>query len=243
MDAAKDFYGGLFGWEAQTAPGPEEETRGYSFFTLNGKVVAGFGPPGEGEPPSWRSYVSVADADETAAKVGDAGGKVLFGPVDVMEAGRMAVFQDTENAVICAWQPGQTKGVQLVNEPGALSWNELATRDVDAAKSFYNAVFGWKAVDRDMGDIPYVMLNLDDHPIGGMLPLTDQAPDDVSPHWLVYFVVEDFDSTVEKAREGGGDIRTPESDTSMGKFGVLSDPSGADFAVIELSEQTEESEE
>jgi predicted enzyme related to lactoylglutathione lyase len=242
MDEAKSFYGGLFGWEAQTAPGPEEETRGYSFFTLNGKTVAGFGPPGPDEPPSWRTYVSVADADETAGKVKDAGGEVLFDPLDVMEVGRMAVFRDTEGAVICAWQANQFAGAQVVNEPGALSWNELATRDLDAAKSFYSAVFGWEAAEQDMGDIPYVMLQVDDHPVGGMLPLTDDAPDEVSPHWLAYFVVEAFDDAVEKARELGGEVKGPESDTPAGKIGILSDPAGAGFAVIELSDQSQEDE-
>jgi hypothetical protein len=239
MDEARSFYGGLFGWEADSAPGPEEETGGYSFFTLRGRVVAAFGPPGEDEPPSWRSYVAVSDAEETADKVREAGGEVVFGPVDVMDAGRLAVFRDTENAVICAWQPGRTKGVQLVNEAGTLSWNELATRDVDAAKSFYEAVFGWRPEEREMGDAPYVMLHVDDHPVGGMLPLTDDAPEDVSPHWLAYFVVEDFDATVEKAKELGGDVRAPESDTEAGKFAVLSDPAGATFAVIELSPRSE----
>ncbi len=235
LDAAKSFYGGLFGWDAHSAPGPDEETRGYSFFTVNGKMVAGFGPPGDGEPPSWRSYVSVADADETAAKVKDAGGEVLFEPLDVTDVGRMSVFRDTEGAVICAWQPKQFAGAELVNEPGTLSWNELATRDPDAAKSFYEAVFGWKPVEQDMGEVAYVMLHLDDHPVGGMLPLTDEAPEDLPPHWLPYFVVEDFESTVEKANELGGEVKAPESDTSVGKFTVLSDPAGAAFAVIELS--------
>jgi predicted enzyme related to lactoylglutathione lyase len=172
IDAAKSFYGGLFGWESQEV-GSTEETRGYHFFTLNGKLVAGFGPPGEGEPPSWRSYVAVEDAGETAGKAKEAGGEVLLDSTEVLDVGRMAVFRDTEGAVICAWQPARHHGAELANEPGAFSWAELATRDPDAAKSFYSAVFGWNTVDREMGPITYVELQVDGRAVGGMLPLTE----------------------------------------------------------------------
>ena len=46
-------------------------------------------------------------------------------------------------AAISVWQPGDHKGADVVNEPGSLTWNELACRDVDGAKALYGAVFGW----------------------------------------------------------------------------------------------------
>jgi uncharacterized protein len=236
IDAAKSFYGGLFGWESQEV-GSTEETRGYHFFTLNGKLVAGFGPPGEGEPPSWRSYVAVEDAGETAGKAKEAGGEVLLHSTEVLDVGRMAVFRDTEGAVICAWQPARHHGAELANEPGAFSWAELATRDPDAAKSFYSSVFGWNTVDREMGPITYVELQVDGRAVGGMLPLTEGAPEEIPPHWLVYFAVDDFDGAMEKAGELGGGVVAPKRDTPAGSFGVLRDPNGAGFAAIELSER------
>lgn len=245
LDKAKSFYGELFGWEPQSA-GPEEDVGDYSFFTLSGKRICGFGSPGEGEPPSWRSYVAVADIDETAEKVQEAGGKVLFGPADVLDAGRIATCQDTEGVVFGAWQPGEHKGAQLVNEPGTPSWNELATRDPDAAKSFYTSVFGWDVEERDIGEVPYITLKVHDEPVAGMLPITDQAPEELEPHWLVYFAVDDFDGTIEKAGELGGEVAAPESESPAGPFAVLKDPNGAGFAVIDPSQaaqQTKEAEE
>ena len=238
LDKAKEFYGGLFGWEAQEA-GPSEETGGYGFFMLNGRQACGFGPPGEGEPPSWRSYVSVNDADEIAAKVKDAGGDVVLDPVDVMDAGRVATFKDKEGAVICAWQPGSNKGAQIVNEPGAFAWSELATRDPDAAKSFYTSVFGWDTEDLEMGETAYIQLQIDGRPVGGMLPLTEEAPDEIEPHWLVYFAVDDLEKTLGKADELGGEVVAPERETPAGGFAVLRDPNGAGFAVIQPSQQDE----
>jgi predicted enzyme related to lactoylglutathione lyase len=85
----------------------------------------------------------VDDVDEAARKAESAGGKVIVAPMDVMTAGRMAIFMDTTGAVIAAWQPGQHLGAQLVNEPGAFIWSELPSSDVAKSKAFYSAVFGW----------------------------------------------------------------------------------------------------
>jgi predicted enzyme related to lactoylglutathione lyase len=232
-DEAEQFYGDLFGWESQDAPGDPEETGGYRFFMLNGKIVTGYGPPGPDEPPSWRCYVAVSDADETTAKAKEAGAEVLLEPLDVMGAGRIAVFRDPEGAVMCAWRPEQTPGVQIVNEPGSFCWSELQTRDLDGAKRFYSAIFGWDYEDNDLGETTYTGIRLDGRPIGGMLPMSEQVPDETPPHWLIYFATEDLDGASEKA----ADVVIPRMESPAGAFAILQDPGGANFAVIELSEE------
>ncbi len=143
-DAAAEFYGGLMGWSA-TEPGPAE-TGGYRMFQQDGKNIGGLmGHMQEGQPTAWATYVSVADADETAAKVKAAGGTAVVEPMDVMDIGRMAFFADPTGAVFGIWQPKTFTGADLVNEPGSLCWNEVLTRDADADKAFYPAVFGWVA--------------------------------------------------------------------------------------------------
>src|SRR4051812_44061900 len=142
-DASARFYGGLFGWEA-TDPGPVEESGGYRMLQRDGRNVAGLGPTqGEGQPAMWTTYVSTDDAEAVAAKVREAGGRVMMDPFDVLGAGRMAVFVDPAGAYISVWQPQDHHGADVVNEPGSLCWNELATRDIDQAKAFYGAAFGW----------------------------------------------------------------------------------------------------
>ena len=98
-DAAAKLYGELLGWETQSA-GPVEETGGYGFFLRDGKQVAGYGPiQAEGQPPAWSSYVKVADADESAEKVKQAGGSVFMEPFDLpADSGRMAVIADPSGA-------------------------------------------------------------------------------------------------------------------------------------------------
>ena len=143
VEAAKQFYGGLFGWGGRDA-GPAEETGGYGFFVKGEKLVAGYGPQQSPGPPNWTTYVSVDDADDITKKVEAAGGTVVVAPMQVMTAGRMAVFQDAQGAFISAWEPGGHKGAEVVNESGAMSWNELNTRDVEGSKAFYREVFGWE---------------------------------------------------------------------------------------------------
>jgi predicted enzyme related to lactoylglutathione lyase len=236
VEQAKQFYEPLFNWTAQDA-GPPEETGGYGFFLKDGKMVAGYGPQQNPGPPFWTTYVSVADADETAKKVEAAGGTVMMPPMDVMGAGRMAVFQDPQGAFISVWQPGDHKGAQLVNEPGSFSWNELNTRDVDGAKAFYTAVFGWGAVTHSEGPMPYTEFKLADQSIAGMMPMPPMVPAGVPPHWLVYFAVDDADAAVAKAQELGGSVRMGPMDVPVGRFAILADPQGATFAAIRLAEQ------
>jgi predicted enzyme related to lactoylglutathione lyase len=234
-DAAANFYGGLFGWDA-IETGPVEETGGYRMLQLGGRNVAGLGPTqGEGQPAMWTTYVATDDADSLAAKVRDAGGQVVMEPFDVLGVGRMAVFVDPGGAYFSVWQPQSHHGADLVNEPGALCWNELATRDIDAAKAFYAAVFGWDAETNAYGETSYSEWKLGGRSIGGMIAMNEQWPAEVPPHWMVYFAVDDADAAVGRAQELGGKVAVPPTDTPAGRFAVLNDPHGAVFSVIRLA--------
>jgi predicted enzyme related to lactoylglutathione lyase len=234
VEGAKKFYGALLGWTTQDA-GPPEETGGYGFFFKNGKMVAGYGPQQSPGPPFWSTYVWVTDADETAKKVEAAGGTVVVGAMDVMSAGRMAVFQDPQGGFISVWQPGDHKGAQLVNEPGSFCWNELNSRDVEGSKEFYQAVFGWEPVSHEGGPMPYTEWHLGGTSIGGMLSMPPNVPAAVPTFWLVYFAVDDTDAAVAKAQELGGSVSAPPMDIPSGRFAVLTDPQGAVFGVIKLA--------
>jgi predicted enzyme related to lactoylglutathione lyase len=232
--AAKTFYQSLFGWELQDM-GPD--AGGYMIATLRGKQVAGVGPQmgPPGAPPWWTTYVYIEDADTTAKSIEAAGGKVMMPPFDVMDAGRMAVFTDPEGAVCAIWQPNQHRGAQLVNEPGTLCWNELASRDVEGAKRFYGAVFGWVGDTQTMGDMTYTEWKLNGESIGGMREIGPMDPPDLPPNWLVYFATDDTDATVAKVSAGGGNVMVPPTDIPPGRFAVVTDPQGTIFALIKMN--------
>ncbi len=234
-DAAARFYAGLFGWEAVEA-GPVEETGGYRMLTLGGRNVAGLGPTqGEGQPAMWTTYVTTDDADAAAARVREAGGVVVMDAFDVLGAGRIAVFADPAGASIAVWEPRNHHGADVVNEPGALCWNELATRDIDTARAFYEAAFGWQGATTEYGETTYTEWKLDGRTVGGMIQMSEQWPAEVPAHWMVYFAVEDTDAAAAKAAESGGTVSVPPSDTPAGRFAVLGDPQGAYFSIIKLA--------
>jgi len=157
--------------------------------------------------------------------------------MDVMGLGKMAIFADPTGAVFGIWEPGTFAGAERVNEPGALSWNELGTRDVEAAKAFYGAVFGWSFRDNDMGEMgTYTEWLLGEDSIGGMMDVSGRLPDEIPAHWLVYFAVENTDAAVETAKAAGGQVSFGPIDIPAGRFAIVSDPFGATFAVIQLPE-------
>jgi predicted enzyme related to lactoylglutathione lyase len=237
-DASVSFYGSLFGWTA-TEPGPEDETGGYRMFQQGDAQVAGLmKTQAEEQPVIWATYVSVADADATAEAVADAGGQTLVPVMDVMDIGRMAFFADPTGAVFGVWQPKTFSGADLVNEPVSLCWNELATRDPEGAKTFYTQVFGWEPNAGPAGnEDAYVMWMLDGKPVGGMMAMGDDMPDEVPAYWGVCFAVADADAIAEKVEELGGAVSHAPMDIAIGRFGVFADPQGAAFAVMQFPDQ------
>jgi uncharacterized protein len=242
-DAAAAFYGGLFGWQVKEAGGPE--TGGYRMCMLKGRPVAGIGPlQAEGVPPWWTTYITVNSAEETAKAVEEAGGTTLVPPFDVLDAGRMAAFKDPGGAVFSVWEPKQHHGAGLVNEPGTLTWNELASRDLERVKQFYSDVFGWEAFEMDMGEgVTYTVWRLpggDETGIGGGMTMGDQWPAGTPDHWMVYFSVADCDSSAAQVEELGGRIVVPPTDIpNVGRFALCNGPHGELFSIIANPPQTE----
>lgn len=241
VEASEAFYRELFGWEMPELEN-SAELGGYRRAKLNGRDVAGVSPRmQDGQPTVWATYVSVEDAAATLAKVGEAGGQVIVEPMDVRGLGTMAVFTDPTGAVCGIWQPGTFAGAELVNESGSFCWNELGTRDPAAAKEFYGAVFGWTPRDLEMerdGEAgaggTYTEWLRGEDSVGGMLDLSGRVPDEVPPHWLTYFAVENIDAALETIKGAGGGVAFGPVDIPAGRFAVVHDPQGATFAVIQM---------
>lgn len=233
QQAAKAFYGALFGWDVQDVP-LDDQGNVYLAAEKDGDSVAGISgqmPELAGHPAFWGVYLTVDDVDATAAKVAEAGGKVEAGPFDVMDLGRMASIQDPTGARVNLWQAGATIGTIRANEPGTPIWNELVSPDLDTATKFYADVLGveWQAQDMPGGS--YTTLVSGGRPVGGaMLPPMEGIP----PHWNVYFNVASVDETVAQAESLGGQVVAPAFDVpGVGRMAVLSDPQGAMFNLMQ----------
>jgi predicted enzyme related to lactoylglutathione lyase len=233
VSAAAVFYGGLFGWEAQTDPRPE--AGGYTMFTIGGKAVAAASrpPPGQEDvPPHWTVYLASDDVDGTAARVQEAGGVVHLEPFDVLDAGRMTVAADPSGAVFGVWQARGHIGAQLAKEPGTLNWAEVQTHDRGAAQPFYERVFGYAAETIDMGGDEYVVFSVGDTPVAGLVQIRADWGEMPST-WSAVFQVPDCDAAVARVQEAGGTLyHGPAELAGTGRFAVVADPWGAAFQVI-----------
>lgn len=226
------FYREIFGWEAVFDPRPE--SGGYGRFTLDGKVVAGIGPSfGDGVPAVWNTYVATRDVEAVASRVRGAGGKVELEPVKIFDEGSTAAFEDPSGALFMAWQADRRVGTEIVDEPGALTWNELVTRDPAVCEAFYRTVFGWEARGGGPGGGPYTEWWLHGRPVAGMAEPGPVFPPDTPPHWRACFAVTDAGATVARVLNLGGAVLAPLSPTPRGRMAVVADPQFAPFAVIE----------
>ena len=226
--AARAFYTELFGWSVSELSMGGDDV--YTFFQKDGRDVAAMHGHTAGAPPNWLSYVAVDNVDRSTAKAKELGGSVVAGPMDVFEAGRMAVLLDNQGAAFAVWQGNQNKGVGVRDETNTLCWNELQARDVDAAKLFYPPLFGWRMKESD----EYTEWHLGENAVGGLL--LSKAPPEAPPFWLPYFAVEDCDAATTQAVSLGGTTVVACMDIDhVGRFSVLTDPQGAVFAVIKLT--------
>jgi uncharacterized protein len=119
-EAAKRFYGTVFGWTTldlgsgefwtmkaygdyleELTPGTRERTAEFGAPGFE-DVVAALGPLADGETPAhWSVTFSTGDADETAAKAVELGGEVVVPPVDAPYS-RMTVLRDPAGATFAA---------------------------------------------------------------------------------------------------------------------------------------------
>ena len=208
VEGSKAFYGGLFGWEAETVAPPEYGS--YTMFKLGGKQVGAVATMQEGQHPAWSTYIGTED-------------------------GRIAIVRDATGAFLSLWQPKAHTGFDTKDVPGSFGWAELATRDIEGAKKFYADVFGWGAETSGEGPAAYTEWKLGGKSIAGAMEMGPERPAQIPAHWLVYFAVADVGASSAKAGELGASVVVPAMDFPGGRFAVARDPLGAVFGLMRLN--------
>lgn len=234
--AARAFYGELFRWSM------EDVNDGFTVFRHNGKRVAGIRQltdtqRGESVASHWRSYVSVAALEQTLDRVKGLGGEVLIEPTAVADLGRMSVFRDPQGAVLGLWEPKSMAGAQLVNDVCSFCWNELLTLTPEESEAFHGKVFSWEYEPKSMPDGSSYRNIMVGGAVNGGCFLMSEEMGDMTPHWTVYFMVEDCAIAVERARKLGAQLIVGPKGIPAGTFAVLADPQGATFSVIAVSKE------
>ena len=231
------FYGGLLGWDTASR-GPADLNSGYLTFRVEGLDVAGLGRLADfDDPPAWTTYFAVQDIQATEAAVISNGGGILVAPTEVPDAGYRALFTDPTGAVFGVWQPGEHQGAELVGSPGAMCWNQLASRNIEASKRFYGGVFGWVGSTTPHETSTYTSFRLDGREIVGMIEMDRSWPRGLPSHWMTYFRVDDCDAAAAQAVELGGEVSVePDDMPQVGRMAVIGDPHGAVFSILKGDE-------
>lgn len=228
LEGAKAFYTDVLGW---TYSGGDPEYGGYLMCETKGLPTAGMAPQQDpNDPPKWMTYFASDDVDATGARITEAGGTLLFEPMDVGPKGRMVIARDPQGYLFGVWQFGEHTGARIYNEPGALVWNEAAVEDIGAAQAFYSAVFGFH-FDEIEGMNGYGTFATGERPLGGLGGLQPGVP----AGWSACFSVAVTDDAVATVEAAGGKVTMAAQDTPYGRFAVVEDPWGAGFSVMEAT--------
>jgi predicted enzyme related to lactoylglutathione lyase len=257
------FYRDLFGWTYEVRT-PADAPVTYAYARLDGQTVGAVGgPPQDGEPTGWSTYIAVASADETADLAAANGAKVVSGPEAVGPSGRVAELVDPHGARIGIWEAGELAGAELVNAPGSWNFSELHSPDPDASAAFYAAVFGWECDRFEIGPDQVTWLfrmpgygdflaqsdpeirerQAAEQAPGGfedavawMVPLEDGSGD---ARWTVTLAVADADAAHDRAIELGATEVTPLFDTAYTRASEVRDPQGATLTLSEYRPPTD----
>jgi len=238
LDAAKRFYGGLFGWSFRDIAAG---TTHYAEASLDGRPVAGLiqrpVPPGKQRQPAWLSFFAVEDVDAAEKVAVQHGAKVLFPPHSFPDRGREAVFADPQGAVFAVLASSSGDPPDFLAEPGEWIWSSLITSDPDTDAAFYQTLFGY-----DVFELPanpgteHLLLASHNYARASANSLPRKAPD-AAPHWLNYVRVTDAEAMAAKVVALGGRVLVaPRVDRHGGKVAVVADPQGAAFGLLEWTE-------
>ncbi len=231
LDAATKFYTSVFGWTHDDMPAGPMGT--YRLFKQGEVGIGGAMKAPPGVPSHWFPYVGVEDTDASAKKITELHGKLVVPPTTVPDMLRFAIAMDpTGGAAFGIMTPiGPAASMPPYDGApriGTFCWDELHTRDLEAAKKFYTALFGWGGKG-DKGDMPYWHWSTGSKDIGGMT--THMGPANAPAHWLGYIAVSDVDAMTKKAESLGGKVVMPAMEIpKVGKFSVVQDPTGAVFS-------------
>lgn len=233
LPTAQRFYGELFGWRYE----PGTEPLGAYVRAYRGEhPVGGLGEMARGlrHPAAWLPYFATVNADATADLVRECGGTLAIGPMDVGQAGRLAIAADPLGAVFGIWQPQEEVGAAFGHRPGNPVWTELRIPETSMIGKFYTQVLGQKPRPEDrLPELDYLTLYRAGRPVAGVEGVGPAGlPHDRGPFWLTYFSVPDVEAGARRVRELGGRV----VGSRLSPFGRLvraADPEGAPFALLE----------
>ena len=239
LDAAKRFYGGLFGWTFKDVP---VQGRRYVEAVVDGAQVAGMIekaiPPGGSRRPSWLTFISAGDVDQTTDLAVHYGARVLFKPRVVADLGREAVLADPQGAVFAVLASSSGDPPDALADDGTWIWSSLITGDTGEAASFYRVVFGYQVyAGSSSQEARHLVLATESYARASINPYPVDKPN-YRPRWINFLRVEGIEPAVAKVISLGGRVLVPaHTDREGDPVAIVADPQGAVFGLLEWSSE------
>jgi predicted enzyme related to lactoylglutathione lyase len=232
LETSRKFLAEVFGWSfGETQSGKKLD---YAVASLDGHPVAGLAQAKEtgGNTSQWLTYVTVPDLDAAITAATAGGASVAIKPMKINDRGRGAVLLDPQGAPFGLLERGAPAPQGHAAPVKTWVWHELFTKDVDAAATFYEKLFGVRRRMVKVGEADHLLLQVDTLPVVGVL---ESPKPEIRPHWLPFVRVPDINAVIAKTTElGGRVILAPRPDLRNGTVAIIADPTGAAVGVQQL---------
>ena len=234
-DAARRFYGELFGWTFKSVGSGQGE---YALAHLDGAAIGGIvrraNRGAERSQPRWIPFMSTRDVSATERTVSRAGGKTLVATRTLPARGTLALFADPEGAIFGALDSASGDPGDYLPEVGDWIWAQLLSRDADKAASFYAGLAGYVPVEAGTSAQSRSRLLTSDGYARASILQIPPGHAELRPDWLLYVRVADVRKAAASAQRLGGRVLlgvNPE--LYQGRVAVIADPSGAPVGLLQ----------
>ncbi len=231
VETSRKFAAEVFGWSFEETQGGKAE---YLLASVDGHPVAGLAQMKEAGTHSsqWLTYVTVPDLDAAITAATSAGATLAIKPMEIKDRGRGAVLHDPQGAPFGLMERAAAAPQGPAAPMKTWLWHELFTKDVDAAATFYEKLFGLRPRMVKVGEADHLLLQVDTVPVVGVL---ETPKPEIRPHWLPFVRVADIEAVIAKTTAlGGRVILAPRPDLRNGTVAIIADPTGAAVGVQQL---------
>ncbi|HEX4702594.1 MAG TPA: VOC family protein [Pseudonocardiaceae bacterium] len=230
---AMRFYRAVMGWEFEQ----RVDSGGLPYYMAMaaGEPVAGIRPV-EWPVTDWTVYLATPDLNALVRQSAVLGGRTVETGHVVPRVGVKALIEPPAGARFgaCEIADDWTFGAGV---PNSLVWAEFITHYATHADEYFGELFDFTGKQfGDGGDDDYMVWYAGEDSVIGRVRMMPGTPSDVSARWIAHFHTSfdrDFDEAVRVAHDAGARLRFRPYTSQLGKVAVMSDPTGARFALID----------
>ncbi|MEH6607940.1 MAG: VOC family protein [Halioglobus sp.] len=233
------FYSELFGWEFENL---RDEKINYLLIRNQGTLIGGMIDqtrlPTTADISQWVQLLAVSDITAAADLVKSQGGTIFTQPTSLGDRGLISVVADPQGGLFALLEtpdgdPEDTEGIPMT---GGFLWDELWTKDIDAAADFYSKLAPYQVETKNLGDadnsVSYRVLSSQTQRRAG---IRENPIDGLPTIWVNYLRISDeheLNSILSKVESLGGEILVPATERPGGeKIAIIAGPSGAGIAL------------